>query len=243
MKTKFIVVVPFYNAEQYIGDCIKSLLSQKNENWVAILADDASTDNSDQHIPGDPRFILRKSEQRQMPLANIHSAISSVDLSEDDVICILDGDDYLLRDDALDILSAIYSDPSVMLTYGQYVNSNGTVGHCRSLPLEAFSVLRKIGFWTSHMRTYRYAIYKELMRQDPELTCYKDINGDFYTMCADVATMIPLLEIAGHDRVRFNPHPIYYYRHHPNNEHAKDQSMQKRIEIELFAKKPFERLK
>ena len=243
MQTKFLVVIPFHNVKPYIGECANSLMSQRYRHWRAILSDDASDDDSARYIPTDGRFTIRRSERRMTALANIHHSIVSSSPSDDDVICILDGDDHLIRPDALDILSAIYSDPTAMLSYGQYVNSNGGIGHCRALPSEAFGVLRRIGFWTSHMRTFRYALYRELMRQDPGLTCYRDAGGEMYTMCADVATMIPLLEIAGHDRVRFNPHPIYYYRQHPQNDHAKDQSMQKRMEIEIFSKKPFDRLK
>lgn len=40
------VVVPSYNSEKYIGDCIKSILSQSYSNFELIVVDDCSTDNT-----------------------------------------------------------------------------------------------------------------------------------------------------------------------------------------------------
>lgn len=40
------IIIPFYNAEVSIGDCIRSILSQKYKEYEIILIDDCSTDNS-----------------------------------------------------------------------------------------------------------------------------------------------------------------------------------------------------
>ena len=40
------IIVPIYNAEKYLEDCIRSVLCQDFEDWELILIDDGSTDDS-----------------------------------------------------------------------------------------------------------------------------------------------------------------------------------------------------
>lgn len=46
MKTEISIIVPVYNSEKYISECIESVLAQTANNYELILLDDASTDNS-----------------------------------------------------------------------------------------------------------------------------------------------------------------------------------------------------
>lgn len=40
------IVVPVYNTEKYLDECVKSILAQSYTNWELILVDDGSTDTS-----------------------------------------------------------------------------------------------------------------------------------------------------------------------------------------------------
>ena len=40
------VIIPLYNAEKYIGECLDSILAQTFKNFEVIVVDDCSTDNS-----------------------------------------------------------------------------------------------------------------------------------------------------------------------------------------------------
>ena len=42
------VVIPMYNAEKYISECLGSILAQTLQNFEVILVNDCSTDNSRQ---------------------------------------------------------------------------------------------------------------------------------------------------------------------------------------------------
>ncbi len=235
---RFVFIVPFRNVKDYIYQCAKSLQSQNNPNWIAIFCDDASTDNTIGFIPKDDRIFIKRNETRITALPNIHYGIIDSNLNDDDVICILDGDDFLITPKTIDILTNLYQDDT-LLTYGQYIWPNGRIGHCKAYTKSEFSMLRKGGYWASHLRTFKYKLYKELLNQDPNLDCFKNNNGDFYTITYDVAIMTPLMEIAGFDRIKFNPDPVYYYRIHQQNDHFVDPTLQKLVADEIFAKKNF----
>lgn len=46
MIMKLYCVVPFYNEEAYLSDCIASLLAQTDQDFKLVLVDNAGTDNS-----------------------------------------------------------------------------------------------------------------------------------------------------------------------------------------------------
>ena len=51
--------------------------------------------------------------------------------------------------------------------------------------------------------------------------------------------MTPLMEIAGFEKIAFNPNIVYVYRLHPQNDHVVSGQLQKSTEKEIFAKTPF----
>ena len=43
---KFSIVVPVFNTEKYVGECIESVLAQTYNNYELILVDDGSKDKT-----------------------------------------------------------------------------------------------------------------------------------------------------------------------------------------------------
>jgi glycosyltransferase involved in cell wall biosynthesis len=241
IENRFVFIIPFRNVKPFIKDCYSTILAQKYQNWIAIFCDDESTDDTTSEIPKDDRFIIRRNEKRITALPNIHYGIIESKLNDEDIICILDGDDALLNDIVLDTLNNLYQDDT-LLTYGQYAYVNGQLGHCKPYTEIEFKNLRSGGYWASHMRTFKYKLYKELIIQDSNLLCFKDNLGNFYTITYDVAIMTPLMEIAGLDKIKFNPTPIYYYRIHQQNDHFIDPNLQKSVADEIFSKPKFKQI-
>lgn len=65
MEPLVSIITPVFNSEKYIGDSIRSVLSQTYTNWEMIIVDDYSSDNTENVIKdfNDPRifyFRLKK---------------------------------------------------------------------------------------------------------------------------------------------------------------------------------------
>ena len=49
IEGKVSIIVPVYNAENFLNRTVDSILAQTYENWELLLADDCSTDQQRYH--------------------------------------------------------------------------------------------------------------------------------------------------------------------------------------------------
>ncbi len=92
---KVSVVIPIYNMEQYLEECVKSVLSQDYENYEMILVNDGSTDASYdiaiQLAALDDRIIVINKENEGVSVArNV-----GIDCANGEWIMFIDPDDTL----------------------------------------------------------------------------------------------------------------------------------------------------
>jgi glycosyltransferase involved in cell wall biosynthesis len=92
------VVVPFYNVEDYIGDCLESLARQSFEDLEVILLDDGSGDGSTQIAKSfcarDPRFrMVAQDNQGLGPARN-----AGVRHADGEYVAFADSDDLVPLD-------------------------------------------------------------------------------------------------------------------------------------------------
>lgn len=89
------IIVPVYQVEKYIAQCIESVLNQTLTDFELILIDDGSTDNSgsicDSYAKTDARITVIHTENNGAATARN----KGLDLSSGRYIVFLDGDDYL----------------------------------------------------------------------------------------------------------------------------------------------------
>ena len=97
------VIIPVYNVEKYLKECLDSVLSQTYQNILVVLVDDASTDSSvsicKQYCKKDSRFMLLQNEVNQGLGQTRNNAIKYL-LKENicEYVVFLDSDDYILPD-------------------------------------------------------------------------------------------------------------------------------------------------
>ncbi len=120
MKTIHIsIIIPVFNAEAYIKECLNSVLNQRYKNIEIICIDDGSTDSSAQIIEKychlDPRIkYLYKNHTNAADARNI-----GLEIATGEYILFLDSDDFL-ADDALKQLSNIAAGTNADIVVSQY---------------------------------------------------------------------------------------------------------------------------
>ena len=84
------VVVPVFNGEQYLGECLESALRQECAPWQVIVVDDGSTDGSAAIAGGfgDPVRVLRQPNRGPGAARN-----AGVAQAEGEFVAFLDADD------------------------------------------------------------------------------------------------------------------------------------------------------
>ncbi|UPZ37483.1 glycosyltransferase family 2 protein [Sphingobacterium sp. PCS056] len=235
------IISPYRNVINYIDDYIISILKQKFTNYNVILIDDCSNDGSYEKIP--ERGFIKKiiNSERKFALQNIIDVLINEKFDDDDIICLVDADDILANQYVLDIINQTYSDNSVMMTYGSmsYLGSIMKLG----LPYdrEEFNDLRKATWKMSHMRTFKYRVFRELVNQDKNLAFLRDDMGSIFKMPYDMALLLPMMELVGYDGVRFISSPTYKYRLHSNNDHNTNIKEQHSGEVQIRNKPSFNR--
>jgi len=225
------VIAPFRNVANYIEDFLKSIESQQYNNYTVYFVDDCSSDGTYNLIPNNPRYSVKVNERRKYALENIVSALEENDFEENDIICIIDPDDCLPHKYVFQILNNTHCLKSVLMTYGSmgYLNSRKRFG--KSYNKKEFEVARQLTWWVSQLRTFKFKVFIELLKQDSSKDAFKDNNGNYLKMPYDMALMFPMLEICGYEQVKFIDTIMYRYRLHENNDQFSNRDEQYRGEM------------
>ena len=245
-QTHFKIVVPFYNVGNYISKCIKSLQLQNYSNFSCILVNDISTDDCEnlaqKRIQGDPRFKLVNNTQKKYALQNIVESIENSKPDGEDVIILLDGDDWLSSPNVLANLDSHYSNSDCCLTYGSYIMyPHGVRGvEPSEYPQEIVqkNLFRKDQWRASHLRTFKYKLWNHLDVKD-----LQDKDGVYYKMTYDQAIMLPLLEMAGNRSSYINDIMHVYNRQNPLSVDKIKAEEQYQLMLDIRSKKRYSRLK
>lgn len=188
-------------------------------------------------------LVAWQSSHRNTALANIHNGIVNFCTDPDDIVVILDGDDWLYNKSVLSYVNDFYNQHDCWVMYGSSKWTDGRPCCSRPYTREEWPNLRKTQFKVSHLRTFRAGVYHEIAKQDPLFNCMKDANGEFYRMTYDVAMFFPILEIAGFDKVKHNDKILYVYnRSNPISDDKVNQELQWSIHREISLKNKFNQI-
>ncbi len=115
---KFSIIIPVYNVEPYLRECLESVLQQSFADWEAVCVNDGSTDNSatilEEYGHKDGRFKIVNQPNGGLSAARNTGLKAAVG----EYVLFLDSDDWL-ESNALKIISQSLNDEDMLCFSGR----------------------------------------------------------------------------------------------------------------------------
>lgn len=242
LTNKFVIIVPTYNAKDYIEECLLSILSQDFDDLGVIIRDDMSTDGTHEVILNllnlkfretpdsfeiathfnDKDVIFVRNSKKLYPIGNTYESVISYVANEDAIIGVVDGDDRLAKSTAVKTIYKAYQGTDKWMIWSQHASSSGRAGQSGPLPPDSV-IYNGRQYWSvTHFRTSKARLFHKLNSKD-----LKDpfVDSQYYTFSGDAAFLFPFCEMCGNDKSLFLNEILYIYNDNlPSNEHHKDVS-------------------
>lgn len=178
----FSILIPVYNVEKYIRQCVDSVLFQDEQDFEIILCDDGSTDDSgkicDEYhnkFPDKVRVIHKENEGLLLTRRRM------IKEARGEWFVHLDSDDYLMSDSLKAIKEIISDTESVDLVlckiaYG--AKDGESIDFCSKLPFTDKQIFegetKELLYKQLLSGGYMTAIYQKIARRD-----IVDVDGDY----------------------------------------------------------------
>lgn len=191
--SKVSIILPVYNAEQYLAECIQSVIQQTFSDWELIIVNDGSTDHSDEIIASFSDERIKNVRKNNEGL--VKAIGTGLDYCSSQYVMFIDSDDWYEKEMVETLCRAIetYKADSVMGGYKKVFPDGREV---IPLPLENRIIDRKMiedrilspffefdadiyRFWSSPRwdKIYRLEIVKKIYHlKDQTLTMGEDLE-------------------------------------------------------------------
>ncbi len=200
--------------EDYIGLCLSSVRAQSFARWEAFVTIDACADDTAERAfvarAGDDRIDIQINSERLYSMTNLIRAIRRSSAEPDDLIVILDGDDWFATDQALARIVAEYERHGCWMTYGSWITNDPSrkglkAGLWPAYP-EGTTTFRETTWLGTAVRSWKKWLWDMVDDRD-----FRDRDGHYIRVSEDQATMLPMLEMSGTDRARHIPDVLMIY--------------------------------
>ena len=128
MNTKVSVIIPVYKVEDYLDECLESVVKQTYKNIEVILIDDGSTDNCphmwDDWACKDERIkVVHKQNSGLSAVRN-----KGVEIAGGEYILFVDSDDYIAESTIEKTVAVALENEADIVCFGVFrVNHNGEI--------------------------------------------------------------------------------------------------------------------
>lgn len=234
----FSIIVPIYNIEKYLKQCLDSIQKQTYKEFEVILVEDGSPDRApqicDAYVENDPRFCVIHKKNEGL----VRARKTGVAKAKGKYIIFVDGDDWI-DEQMLERLHAVLEDASVdMVALGFYQEFEKKT-------LEVSNIIRPDRYKKEQLKSRVYphmmcmglkknilmcgiapSVWSKVFRREIVLSVIEKID-DRITMGEDAACTYPCLIYA--DSLIVLDERFYHYRY-------VDSSMSQKHDIHYFEK-------
>lgn len=195
------IIVNCGPAELYIARCIASIRCQSFAAWQAYVTVDPCGDDTSLQAclagEGDSRIHVHRNSERQFSMANLIHGVRWSAAQREDIIVVLDGDDWFATPDALRIIHDTYRQSNCWMTYGSWVADRPVMQGMWPAYPEGLSDFRSHRWLGTAVRTWKRWLWDLLDDRD-----FRDAHGNYFRVTEDQAVMLPMLEMSGTAKAR-----------------------------------------
>ncbi|MBO4636382.1 MAG: glycosyltransferase family 2 protein [Clostridiales bacterium] len=207
------VIIPVYNSEQYLRQCLDSVIGQTYKKLEIIIVDDGSEDSSPdicrEYASKDNRIRVIEEENGGQAVARN----TALDIMTGDYVFFVDADDYISFD-AIEVLIQESQKSGCLIVHG-YARKFWENGKEEKLSFP----YNETKYFTDTEVMHNFCYQRIFYAGPVAKIIHKDIMSRFRFPAnrgyEDYAIMYKVLSAA--PRTALIPHVLYYYRQHSNS--------------------------
>lgn len=220
MNDLISIIVPVYNIENYIEQCVLSICAQTYQNLEIILVDDGSTDRSgvlcDSLAKCDQRIRVMHKENKGLAAARR----DGVNYSKGQYIGFVDGDDWIEPDMYEELYRFAMEYDAEMVTsagYREYLQGTGSALLVDNLPEGVYDMtdssnlllnnIFPVGFNKEYFTNG--AVWNKLYKKDIILDVVNRVEDNFILFEDNVTNVAAILQAS---KVYIQHKPFYHHR-------------------------------
>lgn len=208
------VIVPIYKVQDYLKECIESIINQTYSDIEVILVDDGSPDRCpqmcDEWAKRDSR--IRVVHKKNGGLSSARNA--GLDVAKGEYISFVDSDDFICKDALENLYNRIKDDKSIGITSGLiYRYQEGSINNFKDQWLCSKEIVIPSSEFLLETMSQKtsYTVWNKLYRRDVigNTRFREGRNNEDTLFMYDLGKNIAILNVC---MVEI-PHYVYYYRY------------------------------
>lgn len=210
---KFSVLIPVYNTEKYLEECLQSVLNQTYQDFEIVIVDDGSNDKSalicDRYQESYSNQIKVIHQENQGQLA---SRCNAIQIAQGEYILFADADD-LVVENAFEIINkqlTAYQNPDMLVYSFYYESDKGSKRKANQLFEEGLvdlSEVKKLFFTGTGMNN----VWTKTVKREVALCSGFDFTSYYLMRCSE-DKLHSMVMVDGCKTFAYVYEPLYNYR-------------------------------